>query len=167
MANPRAVLYDSGYPHPIVRMVSLIIALSASILFLDVLLSYFGLDFFKETSHSRRPLALALTTGLAWWCTMCAFARLVICHNPESCLLLFYSQGFFFRIRERSHVAASTIVKLAVRYIQSSGLTGRSEWTVQWIDNAGHFHEILACNVEKECRDAARRIGEAIGKPVE
>jgi hypothetical protein len=166
MADRRAVLYDSGYPHWIVRLPAAAVSAAVILLFAALLASYFGWDRFKIESPLGRPIALAAAGGLSWLCLLCVFTRNVVYFDPDSDRLLLYGPGYAFRIREYRGIAVSQIAAISVQYHHSPGPAGRNDWTVDWIDATGHRQEIARMPLERDSRDAARRIGEAIGKPV-
>jgi hypothetical protein len=167
LSNSRTVLYDSGYPHGIVRGLSVTIALVALVMSLDVLASFFNVAFLNHHAPLGSLIALLASSGLAWWCSMCAFARNVIYLDTESSRLLLYGPGYHFRLKEYSSVSLSKIFAIAVQYHHSPGPADRNDWSVDWVDDAGQPHELARMLFEQESRDTARRIGEAIGKPLE
>jgi hypothetical protein len=165
--DSRTVLFDSGYPHLIVRGGAAMIALVSIVLCLDVIASFFNLPFLNFHAPLGRLVAFLATSGLAWWCSMFAFARNVLYLDSESNRLLMYGPGMDFRLKEYFSVAVSKIAAIAVQYHHSPGPGGRHDWTIEWIDGDGSHHGLVRLPVEEDAQVIARRIGQAIGKPVE
>jgi hypothetical protein len=158
------ILYDSGHAHTIVRILAAAIAMIAAVVFFDVAASCFGCDFFKADYPRGKPLALVFAFALAWFCAQCAVARKHVFYDSTSKCLVMRSPGFIFR-KIDVFIAASNVVRVVVRYVH--GPLTSHYWNVEWIDNAKRRHWLIQSYVEYDAREAARRIGEAIGKPVE
>lgn len=164
--NKRVILYDSGFPHLILRWVAFVLASWAFILLLDIVASFFNWFLLNHNAPLGTIVTFLATGILSWWCAMYGFARLVIYLDSDANQLLLYGPSYHFQMKELSSVTSSKIAAIAIQYHHSPGPGGREDWSVDWIDNQGDRHELACLPSEEEAQTIAHRIGQAILKPI-
>ena len=170
MADDReTLLYDTGHIHPVVRVFCAALGLIAGVLFLNVAAdSILGVSLLNGPCpypHGK-PVALLGAFVLTWFCISCVIGRNRILVDQTANHIILRGPGLALRQRDVCY-DGFRIAAVRVRHVHAG--IGISGWDIELALADGRHRWLTRWDESDEAgaRDLARRIGEAMKKPVE